>query len=194
MDGIRITRRWGRAFGFVPGALALFLFASTADAQIVTGIRNVTLQATKASNLTIGIPSGGTMNFTLIQAGIANGSVAAAITTSWNLNPGQIGAVSLYGYFSTPSAALVGTTANIASTYVQGRMTTGTPTTYTAFTQTNPVGPAGGSLLLFSETITGTNKNKTRTDNLDIRINLTTSPALPAENYTGTLRIQARAL
>ena len=194
MDGNRITRRWGRALGFVPGVLALFLFASSADAQIVTGIRNVTLRATTASNLTISIPSGGAMNFTLLQGAIANGSVAAQITTSWNLNPGQTGAVSLYGYFTTPSAALAGTTADIASTYVEGRMLTGTPTVYTAFTQTNPVGPAGGSLLLFSENITGTNKTKTRNDNLNVRINLTTSPALPAENYTGILRIQARAL
>ena len=194
MDGNRITRCWGRALGFVPGVLALFLFASSADAQIVTGIRNVTLRATTASNLTIAIPTGGAMNFTLLQGAIANGSVAAQITTSWNLNPGQTGAVSLYGYFTTPSAALAGTTANIASTYVEGRVLTGSPIVYTAFTQTNPVGPAGGSLLLFTETITGTNKTKTRNDNLNIRINLTTSPVLPAENYTGILRIQGRAL
>lgn len=194
MDGIRIIRRWGRAPSLVLGVLALLSFAAPARAQIVTGIQNVTLRATTASNLTVSIPSGNSMNFTLLQGAIANGSVAAQITSSWNVNPGQTGSVSLYGYFTTPSVALAGTTANIASTYVEGRVTTGTPTVYTAFTQTNPVGPAGGSLLLFSETITGTNKTKTRVDNLNVRINLTTSPALPAENYTGVLRIQARAL
>jgi hypothetical protein len=194
MDGMRHLLRWMGTPGLAPGVLAAFLVAVPAQALTLSNVSNVTLRATKTSNLTVGTVSGSSVNFTLAQGGIANGSTATSLTTSWNVNPGQTGTVRLYAYFTTASAALTGATQNIASTYVEGRMTTGAPTTYTPITQTNPVGPAGGSLLLFSETITGVNKNKTRTDNLDLRINLTASPALPAGTYTGTLRIQARAL
>lgn len=194
MDGIERLVRSVRTLGLALGVLALLFVAPSAGAQFLSGLTNVTLNATTVTSLSIVIPSGSSVNFTLLQGAPANGSTAAAITTSWNVNPGKTGAISLYGYFSTPSAALAGSIYNIASTYVEGRMTTGSPVAYTPFTQTNPVGPAGGSLLLFSETITGVNKNKTRTDNLDVRINLTTSPAVPAGTYTGTLRIQARAL
>jgi len=186
--------RWMGTPGLAPGVLAALLTATPANALVLSGISNVTLQATAVSGLSVGITSGTSMNFTLFNGALANGSTAAAITTTWSLNPGKTGTVRLYGYFTTPAAALSGTTYNIASTYVEGRLLTGLPTTYTPFTQTNPVGPANGSLLLFSETITGVNKNKTRVDNLDLRINLTTSPVVPAGNYTGTLHIQARAL
>jgi hypothetical protein len=194
MDGTRQSTGTTRALRLALGALCLLLPVAPAGAQVLTGMTPVTLQATIPSSLSIVIPTGGSRNFTLYQGALANGSVAAAVRTSWNVNPGKTGAISLYGYFSTPSAALTGPTYSIASTYVEGRMLTGSPTTYTPFTQTNPVGPAGGSLLLFSEAITGVNKNKTRTDNLDVRINLTTSPVVPAGTYTGTLRLQARAL
>jgi hypothetical protein len=194
MEGMRSLVRWSRTLGLALGVLAPLLGAPPSEAQLLAGFRNLTLRATTPTSLSIVIPSGSSMDFTLLQGAAANGSTAATITTSWNVNPGQVGTVRLYGYFSAPSAALAGPAYDIASTYVEGRMTTGSPTTYTAFTQTNPVGPAGGSLLLFSETITGTNKSKARTDNLSLRINLTASPVVPAGTYAGTLRIQARAL
>ncbi len=193
-EGIERLARSVRALSLALGVLALLLAAPFAGAQLLSGLSGVTLNATTVTSLSIAITSGTSMNFTLLQGALANGSTAAAITTSWNVNPGQTGTVRLYGYFSTPATALAGPTYNIASAFVEGRVTTGLPVTYTPFTQTNPVGPAGGSLLLFSETITGVNKNKTRTDNLDVRVNLTTSPVVPTGAYTGTLRIQARAL
>lgn len=194
MDGTRETHRTTGTLGFALGVLALFLAPSVASAQVLSPLGNLSLNATVASSLTISIPSGGTMNFALADGAIANGSAVASITTSWSVNPGQTNSVQLFGYFSSPSAALAGTGYNLASTYVEGRVATGAPTAFTAFTQTNTVGPAGGSLLLFSELITGINKTKTRTDNLEVRINLTSSPGVPAGSYTGLLRIQARAL
>jgi hypothetical protein len=194
MEGMRWTARWVGTLGLALGVLAPPLLAPSSGAQLLSGLSDLTLQAITPTSPSILISSGSSMNFTLLQGSPANGSTAAAITTSWNVNPGQTGAVRLYGYFSTPSAALAGPTYDIASAYVEGRVTTGSPIAYTPFTQTNPVGPAGGSLLLFSETINGTNKTKTRTDNLNVRVNLTTSPVVPAGTYTGTLRIQARAL
>ena len=194
MEGIgRLARSTG-ALGLGLSVLASLLLAPAAEALVLSGLQNVTLNATTVTSLSIAITSGTSMNFTLMQGALANGSTAAAITTGWNVNPGKTGTIALYGYFTTPSAALTGSVVNIGSNYVEGRVTTGAPVVYTPFTQTNPVGPAGGSLLLFSETITGINKNKIRTDNLNLRINLTTSPAIPAGDYTGTLRIQARAL
>lgn len=168
--------------------------AGAAQAQTLSNIGSITLNASAAQTLTVAVTSGSTVNFTLAQGAAAAGDVSPAISTSWNLNPGLTGAVTLFGYFNTPSAALTDGVYDIASTYVQGRMTTGSVATFTSFTQTNAVGPASGSLLLMTENITGVNKIKTRSDNLDLQVNLTASPTVPASSYTGTLRIQARAL
>jgi hypothetical protein len=67
---------------------------------------------------------------------------------------------------------------------------------FTAFTQSGVggIGTVGASLQLFSEGITGLNKNKTRIDTLSLQIDLTTAPLQPAGNYTGTLFIQAVAI
>jgi hypothetical protein len=163
-------------------------------ALTLSNTANVALNATLLPGFSVSVLGGANVNFSLVNGAFANGSTPVSIATRWNLNPGQTGAVTLYGYFTTPAQALTDGSGNdIASSLVQARMTTGTPTVYTAFTQTNPVGPAGGSLLLFSENISGPNKIKTRVDNMDLRINLT-GQTLPATTYTGTLRIQARAL
>src|SRR5262245_61751039 len=200
MDGNHGTNRGMRA-PVSAGVLALLRLAVVvglavsvrpAGAVPLTGLAS---EATFAgvNSLTIAIPAGGSLSFDLVAGQYANGNAAATITTAWDVNPGQVGSVSLYGYFNTPAAALAGA-ANIASSYVEGQMATGSPAAFTPFTQTGPVGPAGGSLLLFSEIITGINKVKTRSDNLSLRINMTTGLYAPVGNYTGTLRIQARAL
>lgn len=180
------------------GVLALAVLAlalpATSSAQIVSGIGNVNLNAVMPQSVTVTVTGGSTVNFALTDGVATNGDVPAVIETRWNLNPGLVGAVSLYGYFDTPAQALTDGVGNdVPSSWVEGQMATGTPTTYTAFTQTNPVGPAGGSLSLFSTVITGLNKVSTRTDNLDLRINLT-GQTLPASTYTGVLRLQARAI
>jgi hypothetical protein len=193
MDGIDWTVRRVGTPGLALGVLVSFFAVPPAGAQRLSGLADFSLQSTTASTLTVSIPTGSSMNFTLVQGAAANGSTPATISTSWDLNPGQVGTVSLYGYFTTPSAALTGTGYDIASTYVEGQMTTGLPTTYVPFTQTNLLGTAGGSLLLYVELITGINKTKTRTDDLNVRINLTASPAVPVGNYSGTLHIQAQA-
>jgi hypothetical protein len=186
-----------RAWGNSLRALLLVFgvgFPGTASALVVSNTANVTLNASLNAALSVSVTSGSTVNFTLVNGAVANGDVPVVISTRWNVNPGKIGGVSLYGYFNTPAQALTDGGSNFISTArVQGRMTTGIPTNYTAFTQTNAVGPAGGSIFLFNERVTGANKNKTRVDNLDLRINLT-GQTLPAATYTGTLHIQAVAL
>ncbi|HEU4724563.1 MAG TPA: hypothetical protein VFU59_04600, partial [Candidatus Eisenbacteria bacterium] len=118
MEGIvRLFARQTRALGLGLGVLAPLLLASPAEALVLSGVRNVTLNATTVTSLSIAITSGTSMNFTLLQGAIANGSTAAAITSSWNVNPGKTGTIALYGYFTTPSAALTGSLVNIASSY-----------------------------------------------------------------------------
>jgi hypothetical protein len=72
---------------------------------------------------------------------------------------------------------------------------TGGPKSFTPFTGT-PVsagtavaGAAGGTLVLFSQPISGANPVGGRSDNLQVRIDLTGAPELPAGGYTGTLSL-----
>jgi hypothetical protein len=114
------------------------------------------------------------------------------VVTQWNVNPGQTNTVDLIAYFTTPAQALVGGSTQIPSTRVRGRVTTGLPVAFTAISQ-NPVGgigTGGGSLHLFSQIITGLNKDGSRTDNLDLQLDLT-GMTLPPGTYTGTLNIRA---
>jgi hypothetical protein len=181
------------AVRLLAAAVLTLAVPSLVSAQTLSGISSASLSANLAQSLSISITSGSTVNFTLAENAAANGDVPVVVSSTWNLNPGQTGAVALYGYFDVPASALVDGANSIPTSWVEGRMTTGTPTSYTAFTQTNAVGPAGGSLALFSEAITGVNKIKTRSDNLDLRINLT-GQTCPAGAYAGTLRLQARAI
>ena len=183
--------------GVLGGILALAVSAgvsTTASAQAISNIGNVNLNAVLPQSVTVTVTSGSSVNFALTENAATNGDVPTVIQTNWNVNPGLVGSVSLYGYFDVPAQALTDGVGNdIPTSWVEGQMATGTPTTYTAFTQTNPSGPAGGSLILFTSAITGLNKVSSRTDNLDLRINLT-GQTLPASTYTGVLHLQARAI
>jgi hypothetical protein len=113
------------------------------------------------------------------------------ITTQWNVNPGQTNTVDLMAYFTTPAQALIGPSA-IPSSRVRGRMATGLPVAFTPLSQNavGGIGTAGGSLRLFSQNITGANKNSSRTDNLELQLDLTGVNLTPG-TYTGTLNIRA---
>jgi hypothetical protein len=173
--------------------VAAALVASPA-AAVDSGVASVSLNASLPAALTVSVVSGSSVNFTLANNAIATGDVPVQVQTSWNVNPGLTTSVKLFGYFDTPTAALTdGAGNNIPTSKVEGRMTTGDVGSFTPFTQTNSLGTAGGSLKLFEETVTGANKIKTRTDNLELRINLT-GTTLPAGTYAGVLRLQAQAL
>lgn len=140
------------------------------------------------------------VSFGLVAKGIASGSSGIAITTTWGRTMGCAGSctITLYAYFSSATAALSGggsPVVNIPSSEVLGQVPTGSPTTFTAFTQSNPLGGGGASLLLFSQSFSppGTSGGS-RTDTLNLEIDLTNQPQLPAGAYTGTLYIQAQSL
>jgi hypothetical protein len=177
---------------FLALTAAVTLFPLGAAAQLNSVIANVALSATKGESLTVTVTAGSTVSFDLSTT-VANGSVPVTIQTTWVISPARL-SVSLYGYFDTATAALTdGLGNNIPSANVKGRMTTGAPTTFTTVTQSPVLGTAGASVILFTEVILGTNKNKTRSDNLDLQIDQT-GLTLPAGTYTGTLRLQAQAL
>jgi hypothetical protein len=133
-----------------------------------------------------------TVNFTLLRAGVATGSSSVAIIT------GYTGAcvactVVLYGYFASAANALTGgvPSSSIPSSDVFGQVPTGTPTSYTAFTQTTPYSGASG-LQLFTVSF-AVGLGGSRTDNLNLRIDLTSAPQQPAAVYTGTMTLEAQS-
>ncbi len=137
------------------------------------------------------LPSAVSLN--LAPGGAAVSPVPVTITTTWVLGVTRL-TVNVYANFSTSTAALTdGAGHNIPSASVQGQVTTGAPTIFTAFTQTGPFGGAGADLKLFSQGIGVSNRTGLRSDNLILKIDLTSVP-IPAGVYLGTLNIQAQAL
>lgn len=152
--------------------------------------------ATAVSSLSISVaPSN--VSFQLVSRGVATGSAPVQITTSWGGSLCLLTCtINVYGYFTTAGAALSGGSpvVNIPSSEVLGEVTTGIPTTYTAFTQANPLGGAGASLELLSQGFFLFSGTSSRTDALQLEIDLTSQPQLPAGSYSGTLYIQAQSL
>lgn len=188
--------------GLMLGLAGLILASPSAFCQSLnSNTATVALSATLGESLTVSAAptSGSAVNFTLVSGGTAVGSAPVAMTTSWVMK-GSRSSVTLTGYFSSATAALTGTgssPATIPTSEVLGQVTTGAPTTYTAFTQTpgtGALGTAGASLVLYTQAISGTNRASSRNDNLNLEINLTSQPQLPADTYTGTLNLQAQAL
>jgi hypothetical protein len=131
------------------------------------------------------------VSFALLEHGTATGSSGVTITTTWSLL-GIGSTLNLYGYFTSSTAALTDGRSPahlIPSSAVLGQMTTGVPTTYTAFTQTTPFGAAGAGLTLLNDSIPFTFGGN-RTDVLNLEIDLA-GISLPAGTYTGTLTVQA---
>jgi hypothetical protein len=192
MHGDARTLRWLRP---LVAAAAVLAAAAPLHAQVgaVGNPRVISLAAVKPGTLTVGVLSGMVQNMGNVQDNTLNTwPTPVVIITQWNVNPGQTNTVNLMAYFTTPAQALVGGTIQIPSSRVLGRMTTGVPVAFTPFTQAavGGIGTAGGSLRLFSQAITGVNKNSSRTDNLDLQLDLVGMTLAPG-TYTGTLNIRA---
>ncbi len=178
----------------------VFIATGTAQAAAqvgtVSNAQVISLAAAKDGRLSVAVTSGATQTLaSFTDNTINNFPSPVVIQTQWDLNPGQTGSVRLIAWFVTPAQALFNAAAGTAipSSRMFGRVATGVPVTFTAFSQ-NPVGgvgSAGGSLQLLNVNITGPNKTATRTDNLQLQLNLTGAPVLPPGTYSGTLNIQA---
>ena len=160
-------------------------------------VQVITLGTARINLLSVSVTSGAVQSIAAVQDNTVNSfPTPVVIQTRWDVNPGQVNSISLVAYFSTPAQALTGGTVQIPSSRILGRMTTGLATTFTPFTQTSVAGAgtAGGSLELFRDIITGPNKGTlTRTDNLDLQLDMVGFPDLPVGTYTGTLNIRAVA-
>lgn len=183
---------------FSVSAAALTIFAATASAQagLTSNTEAVALSAVKSTSLTVTVNSGATQNIASITDNAVNDFPSAVnITTAWDINP-SAASVTLVGYFANAASALSNGSFDIATTQVKGRVTTAgvpnAPTSFTTFTgnAVGGVGTAGGSLTLFSETITGANKNSNRTIDLELQLDLTGQTTTPG-TYTGTLNLRA---
>ena len=177
---------------------ALVLFALSTPVSFSQALNSntasVSLTATLGETLTISATPNA-VNFALISGGVAAGSAPVAITTTWILGSGRANVV-LDAYFASANALTFAgpPVANIPTSAVLGQVTTGAPTTFTAFTQTAALGTAGAGLTLFTQSLSSTNRASTRTDNLNLEIDLSSVPQLPSATYTGTLTLQAQAL
>jgi hypothetical protein len=182
--------------GFLaPGAvLALGAREAVAQAGTVSAAQVISLAATKTSALTVIVTSGAVQSIPSLTDNAVNSFPApVVVTTSWDVNPGQTNTVNLMAFFTTPAQALVGPGTQIPSSRVLGRMTTGLPVAFTAITQNavGGIGTAGGSLRLFAQNISGPNKKASRTDNLNLQLNLVGFPTLAPGLYSGTLNLRA---
>ena len=169
--------------------------SSVVFGQTTSNAASISLTATLGESLTISATPAA-VTFALVQGGTAAGSAPVAITTTWLLLPTRANVV-LDGYFASAAGALTdgGATPDLIPTSaVLGKMTTGSPVAFTAFTATAALGPAGAGLTLFTVPLTIANRAFTRTDNLLLEIDLSALPQLPAGTYTGTLTLQAQAL
>jgi hypothetical protein len=175
--------------------LALLCGLRTAKAQVVPiGGKGVKPDLALSSISVAATPS--LVSFQLNHGGIATGSSPISITTTYGLSVCVATCtVKLYAYFASATAALSGGTpiAYIPSSAVLGQMPTGTPTSFTAFTQSGALGGAGASLLLYTQTfVLASLPGGSRTDALSLEINLSKQPQLPAATYTGVLYIEAQ--
>jgi hypothetical protein len=173
-------------------ALAVLLvcagFPSVARAQLNANIANVNLNAVLTTSLSVSAAPG-LVNFVLPPNGVANGSAAVNITTSWTLSP-STGRVTVWAYFSTAASALSdGAGDNIPSSKVSGSPDGGA---FTPFTAAGPFGAASSLRVTFIRVL-GFNKTGSQTDTLALQIS-TAGLALPAGTYSGTLHIQAQAV
>ena len=176
---------------------ALALWPASAGAQIglASASTTVALSATKAASVSVSLPGG---NAATLPGALVTGPNEFAplpVTTSWDVDPAHTAAVALVAFFDQPARALVGPLAAIPSSAVYGRVPTGGPKSFSPFTGAaramgpTLVGTAGGTLVLFTQTISDANSLGRRSDDLQVRIDLSGAPELPAGSYTGTINL-----
>jgi hypothetical protein len=170
-------------------SVLLVVSASSALAQVglTSNVATVALTATKAATLTVS-PNASTATLASITDNSnANNFTAVSLTTDWNLTAGS--SVRLIGWFATPAQALANGASFIPSSKVEGRVGAAAYTPFTA-AAVGGVGVAGGSLQLFNQAVAAGSYFGTRTDQLDLRLNLIGTTTI-AGDYTGTLNLQA---
>ena len=173
--------------------ITVCLVGTSATAQVIrVGTLKPKPQLTLGDTLTVSAtPSA--VNIILVSNGTAVATSSITInTTSTGLS--LFSSFALYAYFSTAATALTGgvPVTSIPTSAVLGRCSTGTPTTYTAFTATAPFGGAAAGLQVYSSNV-GISLGASRADVLSLEVNLSGLPQLPPGTYTGSMFLQAQA-
>jgi hypothetical protein len=172
------------------GATALLLVGSSsalAQVGLTSNTATVALTATKAATLTVSPNASMATLASITDNSNANNFTPVSLTTAWNLTAGS--SVRLIGWFATPGQALVNGTDFIPSSKVEGRVGIAAYAPFSA-AAVGGVGVAGGSLQLFTQAVAAGSFLGTRTDQLDLRLNLVGTSTL-AGDYLGTLNLQA---
>ena len=166
-----------KRIGFVLCLLSYFGTAAGAAQAVRVGQSGTRPAAAVGGSVTI-TAAPAFVSFHLVSQGVAASSSGVGVTTTWT-GLSRICKLNLYGYFSSAGAALTGGTpaVNIPTSAVLGQVLTGSALTYTPFTRSNPM--SGASLLLLCE-LSMSGGNGSRTDTLNMEINLEDLPQLPA--------------
>ena len=132
-----------RALAFLVLLGTLLVIPSTSRAQSLSNITNLTLNAVVQQSISVTV-SAVAVNFNLVPGtGPTAGAPTVTVTTNWALNPAGSPTMSLYGYFTSSTAALTnGAGNNIPSANVLTSINAGAPG---AFTGSGPFGAAGAS-------------------------------------------------
>jgi hypothetical protein len=170
----------------------LVTMPSRAAAQANSNEATVSMSAQLLESLTVSVLPG-LVNFSLTSGSASNpGDTTIAVTTTWALTVTRT-TLKVYGYFSSASAALVHTavtnSVDIPSSRVEVSVNGGASQ---PFNQTVAFGAANAGRELASQPLTILNIAGSRTDTIALNINLS-SYVLPADVYTGTLRLRAQA-
>ena len=175
--------------------LALWAAPLRAQIGLASATTAVALSAAKVASVSVSLPGGSSATLPGALVTGPNDFTPIPVSTAWEVDPRRTAAVALVAYFGQPARALAGPAGAIPSAAVFGRMPTGGPKSFTPFTG-NPVaagsalaGATGGTLVLFTQTISDANAVDSRSDNLQVRIDLTGAPELPAGSYAGTLNL-----
>jgi len=179
----------------VGAALALWAPALHAQIGLASAATTVALTATKAASVSVSLPGGTSAS---LPGALVTGPYDFApipVTTAWEVDPQRTAAVSLVAYFAQPARALASSGGAIPSSAVLGRVPSGGPKAFAPFAGapvsagSGMAGAAGSTLVLFTQSISGTNAVGGRSDNLQVRIDLTGAPELPAGRYSGILNL-----
>ena len=177
--------------------LALFKAPLPAQVGLASSAGTVVLTATKLGSVSVGLPGGSSAT---LPGGLGRGASDFAplpIETAWDVDPSQSSAVSLVAFFHAQEAAFTGAAASIPSSAVSARVPSGSPSGFTPFTGDavhaggSAAGVPGATLVLFTQPVSGSAGSGRRTDQLQLRIDLTGRPELPAGAYQGTLNLLA---
>ncbi|MGH7536390.1 MAG: hypothetical protein ACREMG_12545 [Gemmatimonadales bacterium] len=159
--------------------------------------QSLVLTATKRPSVSLALPGGSVATLPGSLVAGPNDFAPLPIETTWDLDPAQPVSVALVAFFEAPAQAFVGEGISIPSQAVLGKVSTGGPQAYSPFTggpvsgAGGTIGVAGGTLVLFTQPVSAENARDGRSDALQIRVDLTRWPDLPAGSYRGTLNLLA---